>query len=81
MLNVELIVPYIPLQTQNAASAADTEGKNSDVKDQNSGKKSKGNSGVGNEKAVETGKATSGSGNEGASQRWISFFFFTISGT
>lgn len=54
--------------TQNAASAADTEGKNSDVKDQNSGKKSKGNSGVGNEKAVETGKATSGSGNEGASQ-------------
>lgn len=54
--------------TPNNASAAETEGKNPDVKDQNSAKKSKGNSGVGNEKAVETGKVTSGSGNEGASQ-------------
>lgn len=54
--------------TPNPASVAETEGKNSDVKDQNSAKKSKGNSGVGNDKAVETGKATSGSGNEGVSQ-------------
>ncbi|XP_021718496.1 G-box-binding factor 1-like isoform X2 [Chenopodium quinoa] len=55
-------------QTPNPAVALETEGKNLDVKDQNSAKKSKGNSGMGNEKAVETGKATSGSGNEGASQ-------------
>lgn len=54
--------------TPNPALAVETEGKNLDVKDQNSAKKSKGNSGMGNEKAVETGKATSGSGNEGASQ-------------
>uniref|UniRef100_A0A803L815 BZIP domain-containing protein n=1 Tax=Chenopodium quinoa TaxID=63459 RepID=A0A803L815_CHEQI len=54
--------------TPNPAVALETEGKNLDVKDQNSAKKSKGNSGMGNEKAVETGKATSGSGNEGASQ-------------
>ncbi|CAO2830258.1 unnamed protein product [Amaranthus hypochondriacus] len=48
------------------AGAPETDGKNSDVKDQTSAKKSKGNSG--NEKATETGKATSGSGNEGGSQ-------------
>ncbi|KNA20976.1 hypothetical protein SOVF_047290 [Spinacia oleracea] len=54
--------------TPNPASVVETKGKNSDVKDQNSVKKSKGNSGLGNEKGVETAKATSGSGNEGASQ-------------
>lgn len=56
------------------AGAPETDGKNSDVKDQTSAKKSKGNSG--NEKATETGKATSGSGNEGGSQRWVSSFSF-----
>ncbi|KAL2905591.1 G-box-binding factor 1 [Bienertia sinuspersici] len=57
--------------TPNTTSAAETEGKNPDAKDHNSAKKTKGNTGVGNEKAVETGKATSGSGNEGASHRGL----------
>ncbi|KAK9678238.1 hypothetical protein RND81_11G198300 [Saponaria officinalis] len=52
----------------NTSSAVQAEGKNADVKDQSSAKKSRGNSGAGNEKAIETGKATSGSGNDGASQ-------------
>ncbi|KAL9245989.1 hypothetical protein vseg_019578 [Gypsophila vaccaria] len=52
----------------NTSSAAQAEGKGSDVKDQSSAKKSRGNSGAGNEKTIENGKATSGSGNDGASQ-------------